>query len=534
MSRTVDVNSAAMPALLGKPAFEFISLSGKETLGQLFVYSIQLQTPDSDMITEYAAANVDVKKLVGKEFNIEIQLDGSGFSAMLDKGVGVREINGLVTAARFVNVENRRGIYEITLEPWLTLAQHTSDFKIFQNKSALTIIKDVLDDYLFATDIRTSHVYPLREFQVQYSETDFEFISRLMQEWGIYYFFEHKGGKHKLVLIDDAGSHQFFDNAAYQIINYYPPGHKIDEEYCSDFGSSKALQPGQWVTDDFDFKKPRAKLQQISKMPRNTGFNLQEHYSWPGNYSVPGEGTTLAKIRMEEAGAPGSRAYGSGNLRAVVTGCTFTLAKYPQDKANQDYLIVSSSLAISESAHSSGQSGWQCYTHFELQPASNTFRSPQTQPKPHTTGPQTAIVTGPPGQEIWTNEYGQVKVSFHWNRYCTKDEKSSMWVRVSTPWAGTNFGGISIPRIGQEVIVDFENGDPDCPIIIGRVYNALNMPPWALPANQTQSGMLTRSSMGGVTRTGPEGRTGQCECVALRGQEGPGATVDSCRERPAD
>ena len=517
MNRTVNVSSPAMPTLLGLPALEFKSIEGKEALGSLFRYTIDLQTPDSSSLTEYVSANVNIKTLVGKEFSVSIEIDGSGLNST---GAGTREINGLVTSGRFVRSEERRGIYQVVIEPWLVLATHTSDFKIFQNKTPLAIIQEVLADYPFPTETKTSHSYPLREFQVQYGESDLEFIDRLRQEFGIYYFFKHEGGTHKLVLVDDAGAHQPFPSAAYASVNYYPPGHKIDEEYCNYFQSSESLQPGKVVTDDFDFKKPRAKLQQKSSMPRNTGNNSQEHYRWPGDYTDPGEGTNLVKVRMEEEGAPGSQASGSGNLRAMVPGCTFSLAKYPQDKANQDYLIISASLSLHESAHAAGQGGWQCNTQFGLQPASKTFRSPQTQPKPHTTGPQTAIVTGPPGQEIWTNEYGQVKVSFHWNRYCTKDEKSSMWIRVSMPWAGTNFGGISIPRIGQEVIVDFENGDPDRPIIIGRVYNALNMPPWALPANQTQSWMLTRSTMGGSP--GPGLKNGPGSANALRFEDKKG------------
>ncbi|MFM2254396.1 MAG: hypothetical protein RJB68_2733, partial [Pseudomonadota bacterium] len=154
-------------------------------------------------------------------------------------------------------------------------------------------------------------------------------------------------------------------------------------------------------------------------------------------------------------------------------------------------------LTLSEVGQASGQGQYHCHTQFEVQPARHTYRSTQHHPKPHTHGPQTAVVTGPKGREIYTDEYARVKVSFHWNRYCPKDENSSCWIRVASPWAGTNFGGIAIPRIGQEVIVDFENGDPDRPIIIGRVYNAMNMPPWALPANMTQSGILTRSSENG-------------------------------------
>lgn len=492
ISRTVCVSSAAMPSLLGSPALEFKSLDGREALGELFEYTVRLQTPDSPALTEYVTANVPVKQLIGKEFGIRLELDGKGFGVAARTGAGIREINGLVTSARFLQHENRRGIYEISLRPWLTLATRTSDYKIFQNKTPLEIIEEVLADYSFPTEKRLTHRYPQRVFQVQYGETDFEFITRLMQEFGIYYFFEHRDGTHKLVLVDDVGAHMKFESQAYHAIRYYPPGHKIDEEYCDNFCSIENLESGQWVTDDFDFTKPRARLQQVSRMPRNTGNNAQEMYKWPGDYSDPDEGWDLARIRMETAGAPGSRGQGSGNLRAVVTGCTFSLLNYPQDIANLEYLVIASTLRLHESAHASGQEDYVCRTDFEVQPANKIFRSPQTQPKPRTTGPQTAIVTGPSGQEIWTDEYGRIRVSFHWNRYCTKDENSSCWIRVSSPWAGTNFGGMHIPRIGQEVIVDFESGDPDRPIITGRVYNRLNMPPRLLPEQKNLSGFRSR------------------------------------------
>jgi type VI secretion system secreted protein VgrG len=481
-----------MPSLLGSPALEFRSLDGHEALGELFEYTVRLQTPDSPALTDYVTANVPVKQLVGKEFGICIELDGTGFGLAARTGAGTREINGLVTSARFVQHENRRGIYEITLRPWLTLATHTSDYKIFQNKTALEIIEEVLADYTFPTEKRVTHRYPPRVFQVQYGETDFEFITRLMQEFGIYYFFEHKEGAHRLLLVDDLGAHQKFESEAYQVISYHPPGHKIDEEYCNDFCSIESLESGRWVIDDFDFTKPRARLQQISKMPRNTGNNAQEMYRWPGDYSEPDEGLDLARTRMEATGAPGSRGRGSGNLRAVVTGCTFSLVNYPQDAANQEYLVIASSLRLRESGHASAQEDYVCHADFEVQPANKIFRSPQTQPKPRTTGPQTAIVSGPNGQEIWTDEYGRIKVSFHWNRYCTKDENSSCWIRVASPWAGSQFGGMQVPRIGQEVIVDFENGDPDRPVVTGRVYNRLNMPPRQLPGQKNLSGFRSR------------------------------------------
>jgi type VI secretion system secreted protein VgrG len=440
-----------MPSLLGRPALEFKSLDGREALGQLFEYTVRLQTPDSPLLTEHVTANVPVKQLVGKEFGLCIELDGKGFGTAARTGAGTRQINGLVTRARFVQSENRRGLYEIVLRPWLILATRTSDYRIFQNQTPLEIIEEVLADYSFPTEKRVTHRYPKRVFQVQYGETDFEFITRLMQEFGIYYFFEHKDGAHKLVLVDDVGAHMRFESRAYHTISYYPPGHKIDEEYCNHFCSSENLESGQWVTDDFDFTQPRARLRQVSRMPRNTGNNAQELYKWPGDYSDPDEGQILARTRMEATGAPGSRGQGSGNLRAIVTGCTFSLVNYPQDIANLEYLVIASTLRLHESAHASGQDRYVCHTDFEVQPANKIFRSPQTQPKPSTTGPQTAIVSGPSGQEIWTDEYGRIKLSFHWNRYCTKDENASCWIRVSSPFRNDEPGREGAVRSGGDL-----------------------------------------------------------------------------------
>lgn len=509
MNRTISYWSSVSMTLKGAPAFEVKSVHGTENLGELFHYTITLQTPDSPDLTEVVTANLSYKQMVGKEAGITIELDGGG----------QREINGLVTSARFLHAENRRSIYEVTLRPWLVLATRTSDYKIFQQKTVIDIAQEVLADYPFLTELRLSSSYPQRVFQTQYGETDFDLLSRLFQEWGIYYFFEHQGGKHKLILVDDAGAHQPC-TAPYANVNFYGPSAKIMEEYCQHFNTQESLQSGQWVSDDFDFTKPRARLQQKVKMPRNTGNKDFELYKWPGDFTDPGEGRDLARTRMEEAGAPGSRSWGSGNLRGVVTGKTFKLAKHPQDKANQNYLVIGTTLSMRENSHAAGEEGYACHCEFQLQPANNVYRSPQTQPKPLTTGPQTAIVTGPAGQEIYTNEYGQVKVSFHWNRYCTKDENSSCWIRVSNPWAGSNFGAIAIPRIGQELIVDFENGDPDRPIITGRVYNALNMPPWGLPANMTQSGILTRSSMDGAPGAGMKNGPGDANALRFEDKKG--------------
>ncbi|SEJ57528.1 MULTISPECIES: type VI secretion system Vgr family protein [unclassified Variovorax] len=490
--RVLSVSCAAMPVLGGQPALEPVRIEGEEQLGRLYRYTVTLATPEQAGYNERQAANVNIKQLVGETLTVHVLLDGR-LGADGDR----RHIGGLVTRVRFLRLENRRALYEAVIEPWLTLATRTSDYRIFQNKSVTDIVAEVLADYDFAHEIRTTRGYPAREFQVQYGESDYDFVSRLLHEWGLYYHFEHAESSHKLVIVDDMASHQPFANAAYQKVPFHGADDTVREEHCDRFNACETLQSGRWVTDDFDFKRPKARLQQVSAMPRKTSQSGLERYGWPGDYVVESEGEQLARTRMEESGSEGERANGSGNLRAVVPGCLLALERHPQNESNRQYLVTGARLWLQDIGDASEQQPFECRVDFEVIPTAKTYRAPAPDvPRPRTTGPQTAIVTGPAGREIWTDEYGRVKLSFHWNRYCSKDESSSCWVRVSSPWAGTNFGGIQIPRIGQEVIVDFEHGDPDRPIVTGRVYNADNMPPWDLPANATQSGLLTRSSEG--------------------------------------
>lgn len=458
---------------------------------------MELKTPDALNLVTGLAANMDLKAFVGQECTVAIALEGKGSGAAGGIGAGVREISGIVTGARVVRPEGRSVLYALTLRPWLWLATRTTDYKIFQNKSVTDILDAVLGEYGFPVEKRLAGSYPPREYQVQYGESDFDFAQRLMQEWGIYWFFDHADGKHRLILCDHLGAHRPFSSAAYQTLSVYPNASKVDEEYLASFDVSENLTSGAWVTNDFDFTKPLADLTAMSRQPRETAHADNEVYEWPGDYAQPGEGDAIARVRMEEQRAAGARARGEGNVRAVVPGCTFTLANHPHETANTDYLIVGARLELEDISEETGFQQYRQHVVFEARPTAESYRPERTVPKPRTRGPQTATVAGPAGQEIWTDKYGRVKVQFHWDRYGANDENSSCWVRVSHPWAGSNFGAIHLPRIGQEVVVDFLNGDPDLPLITGRVYNAVNMPPWALPANATQSGVLTRSSKGG-------------------------------------
>ncbi|ENT9924530.1 type VI secretion system Vgr family protein [Escherichia coli] len=465
----------------------FASLGGTETVGELFTYSIKLKTPDTLNLGYVSpAANLQLKPMVGKDLCVNIELDGGG----------KRYISGLVTAARVAGHQGRSVVYELRLEPWLKILTHTSDYKAFQNKNVVDILDEVLDEYPWPVEKRLVENYPTRAWQVQYGETDFAFIQRLMQEWGIYWWFEHSENSHTLVLADAINVHKACADSP--LVCYYQKGLKLDKEFIHTITANESLRSGQWVLNDFDFMKPRSLLKSTVANPRETGLAEYEHYEWPGDYFTKSEGEMLTRIRMEEQRSPGSRVQGSGNIRTLMTGFTFTLENYPTAEVNREYLLVQTTLFIQDNAQHSGQEQHFSYsTSFELHPTSEVYRPQRTLSKPHTKGPQSAIVTGPAGQEIWTDKYGRVKVQFGWDRYGKNDENSSCWVRVSYPWAGKGFGGIQIPRIGQEVLVDFKNGDPDLPIIVGRTYNQDTMPPWGLPGAATQSGFYSHTKGGG-------------------------------------
>ncbi|ENJ7106133.1 type VI secretion system tip protein VgrG [Escherichia coli] len=465
----------------------FASLGGTETVGELFTYSIKLKTPDTLNLGYVSpAANLQLKPMVGKDLCVNIELDGGG----------KRYISGLVTAARVAGHQGRSVVYELRLEPWLKILTHTSDYKAFQNKNVVDILDEVLDEYPWPVEKRLVENYPTRAWQVQYGETDFAFIQRLMQEWGIYWWFEHSENSHTLVLADAINVHKACADSP--LVCYYQKGLKLDKEFIHTITANESLRSGQWVLNDFDFMKPRSLLKSTVANPRETGLAEYEHYEWPGDYFTKSEGEMLTRIRMEEQRSPGSLVQGSGNIRTLMTGFTFTLENYPTAEVNREYLLVQTTLFIQDNAQHSGQEQHFSYsTSFELHPTSEVYRPQRTLSKPHTKGPQSAIVTGPAGQEIWTDKYGRVKVQFGWDRYGKNDENSSCWVRVSYPWAGKGFGGIQIPRIGQEVLVDFKNGDPDLPIIVGRTYNQDTMPPWGLPGAATQSGFYSHTIGGG-------------------------------------
>ncbi|WP_390344766.1 type VI secretion system Vgr family protein [Variovorax boronicumulans] len=542
-TRTLDINSTAIPVFLGRPALEPVRLSGREGVNSLFEYELLLKTPDALNLGASEAADFDLDSFIGREVSCNIQLDGAGqfiagaVGASVDHiGAGVRQINALISDAQVWGEEGRHVQYKLTLRPWLHLATLSVDCKIYQDKTVVQILDELLADYDFPVDKRLIEAYPPRDFQTQYNESDFDFFSRLCQEWGISYFFEHSADKHRLVLIDNMGAYKKNDSAAYQEVEYHAPGWKVDAEYIHSFVPHHQLTSGRYASRDYDYTRPKADLSIGRSEPRATGQADGEVYQWhegsaggshyvqpragtAGTNDPQGEGRQLALLRMQALRTHGARARASGNLRGMVPGCSFQLVKHPRQKANAEYLILETRFLIEDVAQDSQvpdaipgrKQHWKVEVDFTAHPMAEPLRPVLTQAKPFTRGPQSALVVGPTGQNIWTDELGRIKVQFPWDRIGNKDQHSTCWIRVSSPWAGNQLGGIQLPRIGQEVIVDFLGGDPDLPICTGRAYNQANLPPWALPGQQALSGFRSRE----LTEEGGNSAAGRSNHLAL-------------------
>ena len=464
---------------LGEEQLMFRSMRGTEGLSQLFEFEVDLLSP---------SMSIDMKAVLGKPLALEIQTAGEP-----------RLLNGQIVRFTMMGKEgdtSRHIVYRASVRPWLWYLTRSSDCKIFQNKSVVEILEEVFADYGFAFEKRLSGSYRQWEYCVQYQETDFAFVSRLMEHEGIYYFFRHDRNQHTLVLADDIGAHEPLP--AYPKISYLATDRDLAQfqEVIDQWQVTEEIRPGSYVVDDFDFKKPRADLMNVRNQPRGGDHGQYEMYEWLGGFSESEQGERYARIRLEEAQAQAERDTGHTNVRGMAPGYRFTMQNCPREDDNREYLVVSVSYALREGGYASGSEPGSYSFDFAVQPASCAFRAPRVTPMPRANGPQTATVVGKAGQEFWVDQYGRVKVQFRWDRYGKSDENSSCWVRVSSAWAGSNYGAVNHPRRGQEVVVDFIGGHPDRPIIIGRVYNADQMPPLELPANVTVSGFVSRSRDG--------------------------------------
>ena len=413
----------------------------------------------------------------------------------------LRFFAGYVTRFAQAGTHGRYHVYRATVHGWMWFLTRTADCRIFQEKTVPDIVKEVFADHPTADfEDRLSGNYEAREYCVQYRETDFNFVCRLLEEEGIYYYFEFDGDQNKLILVDSMETHSPFPG--YDQVPFIKPSGvgRSELENIAHWEFRREVKPGKWAHTDYDFKKPNVKLDAKSLIERGHPHADYEVFDFPGEYLAKSEGDAYAKTRIEEVHRGYEVAEGSGNPRGIAVGCRFSVYGHPRADQNAEYLVTRSEMNCqAEGFESDGLGGATYDIVFSALNTDHAYRPERRTPRPLVKGPQTAVVVGPAGDEIHTDEYGRVKVQFFWDRYGNNDENSSCWMRVSHPWAGKNWGMIAIPRIGQEVIVECLEGDPDRPIITGRVYNANQMPPYDLPANATQTGIKSRSSKGGGT-----------------------------------
>ncbi|MEY4514146.1 MAG: hypothetical protein RLZZ450_6268 [Pseudomonadota bacterium] len=476
IERTIRVDSS-----LGPDVFQLRSLVGKEELGRPFELTLELHTADPSL---------KLTDLLGQTMSVTMPLDDGS----------ERHFHGYIVEFTETGPRGFVQTYRAQLKPWFALMGFNSNCRIFQNKSVIEIADELFADNGFA-DVKKALMvrsYRKLEYSVQYRESDFAFLSRLFEQEGVYYFFEHDKDKHTLVLADAPESHDERDLG--------------DQTYMSSSGAQTfiaphidswcALQrmlPGSYVTDDYDFRRPRAFLGAKLAAPKPHARAEPEIYDFPGEYETSEEGETLAQVRLHQIHAKFERLAASGNVRTLAPGWVFALKEHPREGQNREYLIVEVNYSIQVAEYESGEGGAgpEFNASLEVMPRGTPFHSQFEAPRPFIPGHQTATVVGKAGEEIWTDEHGRVKVQFQWDRRGESNENSSCWVRVAQVWAGNSWGAIHVPRIGQEVLVSFLNGDPDRPLITGRVYNGAAMPPFALPAKAMVSGVKSDSTPGG-------------------------------------
>ena len=411
---------------------------------------------------------------------------------------GKRHFNGLVSRFGSGTQRGRYFAYQMTVRPWLWFLTRTTDCRIFQDMTVPDIVKKVFDDHPVANfEFKLFRSYRPWVYCVQYRESDFNFVARLLEHEGIYWYLEHSENEHKLVLVDSQSAHDPAPGCEtlpyYANVDQVPP----DTDYVSNWYYEQAVKAGKVVLTSYDFERPSTKLKVETQKSRSYKLSDREIFDFQGDYVKKPDGEQWAEDRLDEVQTEFDTGGGASNAQGVGVGHLLSLTRHPREDQNRKYLVTALTVRAKLEAYESGSSAGSYQCEFSTIPSDQQYRPPRRTPKPFVQGPQTAVVTGPSGEEIFTDKYGRVKVQFHWDRLAKNDEKSSCWVRVSHPWAGKNYGVIHIPRMGQEVVVDFLEGDPDQPLITGRVYNAEQMPPWELPANATQSGILTRSSKGG-------------------------------------
>ncbi|MFL6658718.1 MAG: type VI secretion system Vgr family protein [Massilia sp.] len=461
----MTIATFSLSTALGADKLSLSRMFGEEAISELFAFHLEMSSADTA---------IDFSAMVGKSATVSVALAGSA----------VRTFNGVVTRFAQTGGQPHGATYRAELRPWLWWLTLDVDARIYQHKSVPDIICGLFTELGF-TDFKNSlsATYKPRDYCVQYNESAFNFVSRLMEEEGIFYYFEHKDARHTMVLLD--GADNYAACAGLASARYQATGSTRDAlDLIFRCEAEQSAVPGKFESGDYNFETPAVAL-------KGSAAGAGEHlrvYHYPGGYVDAAGGNAQASVRMQALELPGRAISGGSSCRAFMAGCKFTMSDHFRADLNTSYVLrrVAHELSAEEYSNS-----------FEAYPLSLPFRPPLRTPRARIFGTQTATVVGKSGEEIWTDQYGRIKVQFHWDQRGKNNEDSSCWIRVAQGWAGQGYGAFFLPRIGQEVIVSFLDGDPDRPLVTGGVYNATQTVPDPLPANQTRSIIRSNSSKGG-------------------------------------
>ena len=486
---------------LGEDVLLIESLRGSERISNLFDFQVDLLA--------VAGTNVDPKKIVGTKVTVEV--------ALLEVQ-GTRYINGLVASFEQMSGDKEFDVYRAQIVPSLWQLRLSTNCRVFQNQTVMDIVKKVIQTYGLSMADQTEGTLQQLDYCTQYSESDFAFISRIMEQHGIFYWFEHTDGDNKVIFANSR--RPYADCPLAHTVKYYPLSHENEEVYSSllhDFSATATMVPGQHTYWDYDFRTYKA--HQISSQSSTSPFgkNAFEIYTYPAGedgyvkdatkvLTTPNHGTGFLTAQTGAADAHAEIFRGESTARSVCCGYTFEVTDHPRDAWNRTFLLTEVSHHADQvpSYRSQSVSGTGYANRFTAIASDVLYRPLAITPRPRIYGPQTAMVVGPVGEEIYLDQYGRVCVQFFWDRDRKPNTPDSTWLRVGQPWAGKGWGTLFWPRVSDEVIVQFINGDPDDPIVIGSVYNGINMPKYSLPSNQTRTGIVTRSSKGGTALTSNE------------------------------
>ncbi|KPX41841.1 VgrG protein [Pseudomonas syringae pv. helianthi] len=458
------------------------SFSGREAISELFAFDVTLISSD---------ARIELKTLVGKKVSLGLTLaDGT-----------VRHLSAHVSDFVHMGADGGVASYHARLVPWIWLLSRRSDARVFQDKTVEDVVREVFSYYpgIAAFEFRLSRSLKKISYCTQYMESDLNFVLRLLEAEGLFFTFQHSQDEHRMVILDD--SRDLPALPAQPIIRYHRASVTEEADSITTWSSSRNLQPTKLTMKSFDYKQPgNPQLVQMKSIAEQGEVGDFETFDYEGLYGYTDleDGQHKARNRLEAMEVLGKQFSGTSNCRVMEPGYFFELTQhYDHDQDSQEdrqFLLLSVNHSGQNNYLSQGTPGYQ--NSFECIRRKIPYRHRFSTPRAAIRGPQTAIIVGPLGEEIYTDEMGRVKVQFHWDRYGKFDDKSSCWVRVAQSGASGGFGSMQIPRVGDEVVVVFLDGNPDRPLVMGSLYNSQNTPPWSLPANKTQSGFLTRSAKG--------------------------------------